>query len=306
MQVWQRVAQEYLALDSEDSELIPESLVPELRTLAAKISASKNPGLIYVSSDIFKLLIATDKSLALTIRDSLHAEIEKLIPGEFTDLYDTNVEGKGFRSGYISFGLQPASWRSEGIIGGILIKGEYDPSLFKSEATEPVQPGFKHSKGGGMVSLHVTACYYNKTLGGGCSTDLGIEDLGTVDVLIDAQEQIVDLQIVDSAKLSGGIKSLIKEISARPPDYAQSEKRKRKFKSPTGSPKSLLNWLIQNQRSDVSQSELESLARAMSARQERSYESALKDATDFFQKRGWAINPDVKPAAVPAAAAASV
>ena len=237
-------------------------------------------------------LIATDKSLALAIRDALQAEIERLIPGEFGEFYDTHESGKGWRKGYVSFALQPATWKAEGIIGGCLIRGTYDPNQFQSEAPDTVLPGFKHSKGGGDISLSFSACYYNKTLQGGCDPEGVTADLGQVTLLLDEQEKVLEVQIQNPDKFRSGIKQIIQEISSNPPDYAQSEKRKKKYKSPTGSPASLLHWLVQTGRSDVGQSELDALATAISNRTGKSSQMAKEEVQTFFRKRGWPINPN--------------
>lgn len=290
-----------------------------LRSIAAAIDASAAPSRSRTASAIACLLLATDKSLALTVRSSLVDEISSVVPGEFgVELYDTNPDGKGFREGYMSFGLDPNSWENDGIIGGILIQCTYNPSMFKSEepdAKHPSRPGWKgHSQSGGLIQMGVTACYYNKLRGGGCAVGgagggaggeeggsggavSGPVSLGPVDVLVDAQEKVVDIQ-VDAATMSRELKKIIADILANPPDYAQSEDRKRKSKSPTGSPQSLLKWLVANQRKEVNQSELEALARAMSLRSGGSYVQTLEKVTDFFTSRHWAVSPK---AASPAA-----
>jgi hypothetical protein len=233
----------------------------------------------------------------LTVRDSIFAEIRRLVPGEFgEDYYDTNPGGKGYKNGYISFALDPISWDTEGIIGGILFQCSYDPNSFKSESSGEDDVEWKgHTEGGGIIQIQMSGCYYNKQLGGGCASreESGMSkpvSLGKIDVLIDVKEKVEDIKVDESA-LASGVKSLIKEISSNPPDYAQSEKRKQKSKVPTGSPASLLKHLIQTGRSDVGKSELEGLARAMSARQERPVQNVLQEVTKFFQDRGWAINP---------------
>lgn len=238
-----------------------------------------------------RYLFATDKSLALAIRDAVQSEIEKLIPGEFGELYDTNDSGKGWRSGYVSFALQPATWKTEGIIGGCLVRGTYDPGEFRSEAPDAPGPDFAHSEGGGALSLNFTACYYNKMLSGGCDAEGVTADLGRVDVLLDEKERVVEVDVVDPTRFRSGIQKIVQDISSNPPDYAQSEKRKKKHQSPTGSPKSLLQWLIQTGRKEVGQSEIDALANAMSARTGKPLQMVKDDIKDFFRKGHWPIDP---------------
>jgi hypothetical protein len=110
--------------------------------------------------------------------------------------------------------------------------------------------------------------------------------------MLNEKEGVESVEIKDPAAFSKGIQDLIQEIASNPPDYAQSEKRKKKHKSPTGSPQSLLNWLGQQQRSDVGKSELESLSRAMAERKGQAFQNVLEDVSKFFRQRGWAINPN--------------
>lgn len=271
----------------------PEEVVSHLRAIAMGIEKAQEPSRVLVARALFRILLATDKTLSVAIRDAMGLEIGKLIPGEFGgEFYDTNPGGKGYKKGYVSFGLDPNTWESSGIIGGILFKMNYDPAQFSSEAPESAVPGadeFKHSKGSGaIVSLTVECGYYNKLVDGSYSDG---KSLGSVDVMLNEKEGVESVEIKDPGTFRKGVSDLIQEIASNPPDYAQSEKRKQKNKSPTGSPKSLLNWLGQQQRSDVGKTELESLARSMAERKGQAYENVLDEVTKFFRGRGWAINP---------------
>lgn len=271
----------------------PSELSLQLRLIASAIDVAEQPSWRRVANAIAGVLFATDKSLALSVREALHAEIEKLMPGVFA-LYDTNPGGKGYKAGYVSFGLVPAQWKDEGIIGGILIQADYDPKSFRSEAPDPPDEKFEHSKKGGIVELAITGCYYNKLQGGGCDPDVavGIVGLSGADVYVDAKEKVISIELVDPGMLKDGLASIVKDIAANPPDYAQSEERKRKNDSPTGSPASLLKWLSQNNRSSVGRSEIDALARAQSAKTGKAMGNAKRDIEDFFKKRGWAIDPN--------------
>jgi hypothetical protein len=268
----------------------PDSLSLLLRRLASSVEGGMSRRA--VASAVASLLFATDKSLALSVREALHGEIDKLLPGKFA-LYDTNAEGKGWRPGYVSFGLGPSQWKDEGIVGGILVGAEYDPSSFRSESTGKPDDKFQHSQGGGIIELQVTGCYYNKLLGGGCDpeTAVGVVGLGGVHVYVDAKESVFQIDIVDPGAMKTGLDSIIKDISSNPPDHAKSEKRKKGEQSPTGSPQSLLKWLGLQQRSDVGKSEIEALARAQSQKTGKGFGNAVADITKFFRDRGWSMNP---------------
>jgi len=271
----------------------PGEVVSHLRAIATAIDEAPEPSRWLVSRALLRLILATDRTLSLAIRDAVRDQVTQLVPGEFGgEYYDTNPQGKGFKRGYVSFGLDPNTWDSTGLIGGILFKLNYDPQQFTSEAPEPTAPGaanFKHSKGAGsLVTLTIECGYYNKLIDGSYSHG---KPLGTVDILLDDKENVDTVEIKDPAGFSKGVKDLIQEISSDPPEHAQSAGLKKKHNVPTGSPKSLLKYLTQNQRSDVGQSEIDGLARAMADRTGRPYQNVLNEVTTFFRNRGWPINP---------------
>lgn len=254
----------------------PSAIVQELRDIADRIDRAEMPSRTAVAAAIedvlasfstegYRDIVASDKSLALAIRDAIHGEIQKLVPGEVTSLYDTNPDGKGWKPGYVSFGLQPVSWQTEGIIGGILIRCTYDAAEFRSEKLDDGPKDFKHSKGGAALSVSLSASYYNKKAGGSVETQSTTADLGTATLAIEADESISEVDL-DAGQVSSGVKSVMQDILSHPPDYAQSAKRKQKHVAPTGSPGSFVKWLLQNNRSDVGKSEVDALVRAMAER----------------------------------------
>lgn len=287
----------------------PSDLSTRLRSIASAIDSLERPSRSLVASLIASLLLATDRTLGVTVRDAVMSEIVKAVSGEFSDgdFYDTNPGGKGFRGGYISFGIRPASWVADSIIGGILIQCEYDQKGFRSEEPETKSGGPEwkgHSKGGGLVELHVTACYYNKLLGGGCSgvdrdgedgesgKESGIisADLGEIDILVDAREKVIDVH-ADSTKIARGLRYIINQVSSNPPAVAKSKEWRKKHETPTTSAKALLQYLVKNQRSDVGMSEIEALTRAQVARGVGLYDQLLEKNLDWFRSRGWPVNP---------------
>src|SRR6202044_1026327 len=104
----------------------------------------------------------------------------------------------GFRPGYVSFGLQPVSWQTEGIIGGILISGSYDASEFSSERQEDSPKDFKHSKGGAILTVELTASYYNKKAGGDIESQGTTVPLGMATLSISEDESIDEIELNDS------------------------------------------------------------------------------------------------------------
>ncbi len=271
----------------------PDEVVTHLRAIASGIDGAHEPSRVLVAKALLRLLLATDKTLSVAIRDSVANEIHKLVPGEFGgEFYDTNPGGKGYKKGYVSFGLDPNTWESAGIIGGILFRMSYDPAQFTSESPDPTAPGaadFKHSKGAGaLVSLTAECGYYNKLVDGSYSQE---RSLGAVDVLLNEKEGVESVEIKDPGTFKKGVSDLIQDISTNPPEHAQSTKLKKKNKSPTGSPGSLLKWLTQNQRSDVGQSEINGLAKSISDRTGRPMQNVTDEVTQYFRKRGWPVNP---------------
>ena len=274
--------------------MIPNQLSVYLR-IASSVSSR-------FANRISNFVLATDKSIALTIRDALFNGIVWAVPEEFggSEYYDTKLEGKGYRSGYVSFGLDPTSWEVGGIVGGILIQCNYDENEFKSEEPDTEDPDFQswkgHSQGGGVIVLDVTACYYNKRLGGGCAVvsdpniDLGPVHIGKVEFMVDAKEKIIDAGVVNPSLMASSLKNLIKTVLSNTPEEAKSSRRKKQEALPTGNEKTLLKWLIRNERSNVNLSEIEALSRAMSARTETAYGSMLEKNLTFFRRKLWPIN----------------
>ncbi len=281
----------------------PSDVSTLLRGLASSLDSTATPSRSKVASALSWVLasfdkkayfefVASDRTFSVTVRDRLVEEIQKLVPGEFSGQYDTNEAGKGFRPGYVSFGLKPATWENEGIIGGLLFRVSYDPSAFRSETTDVSGPDFSHSQGGAVLDLSVEVGYYNKKVDGSVETQGGTRQLSSVTVSVNEKEIVEEVEITDPSGFSNGIKSLIKEISSNPPDYAQSAKLKKKHVAPTGTPASLLKWLQQTGRSDVGQSELDALARAEGERTGKPFGQAMEVIKKFFQSRHWAINPN--------------
>jgi hypothetical protein len=280
------------------SELVsdsPDKISESLNKLASYIDLHHSPRLATVKQALYRILLATDRTLSVSVRDALVSEITKIVPGEFgSEVYDTNLAGKGFHPGYISFGLKPLTWEAADIIGGILFMCEYDPSLFRSESPDPQDPNNAkwqgRSKNEDMIELeNVEIGYYNKKIGGKVSDKI---TLGKVGILIDAKEQVTSIIIENEAGFAEGIKNLIQEIKNDPPAVAQSEAFKKRNRSPTESPKALLTWLNRTNRQDVGKSEIESLAKSMADRSERPLGTVLEEIKQFFAKRHWPINPN--------------
>jgi hypothetical protein len=274
----------------------PTEVSELLRRIASYVEESENPSKSKVAGHLFQILLATDKSLALTIRDATLGEIVKLMPNEFNgELYDTNPEGKGFLAGYVSFALDPQTWESNGIIGGILFKLKYYPKSFKSQAPEGgYGPEQKHPKGQTIIKLAVEAGYYNKKIDGSYSSGRPLDEIW---VEVDPKEQLIDVTIVDPGAMKSGVDDLINEIVQSPPEYAQSAGRKQKQTkektAPTSNVRALHKWLMtqpQGKENTVWGTQLNSLAQGRSAEKGTTFHAELKSATDYFSSRGWKID----------------
>ena len=268
----------------------PDSISESLERIASYIDASDRVSLSRVKSAILRILIATDRSLALTVRNLLVENIQRLVPGEFEEqLYDTNPEGKGFRPGYVSFAFKPVTWDNADIIGGMLFRCTYDSDLFRSESPEKPDTNWKgHSKGGAILDMNLEVGYYNKTSEGSYSD---AHQLGAVTVIFDANENVTDFEFTDSAAIVSGIKGLIQDIEQDPPAVAQSVAFKKRSRPPTTSPAALLKFLNKTNRQEVGQSEIEALARAMADRSGAAYQMVFQQVKEFFTKRHIGIDP---------------
>lgn len=266
----------------------PAELSFRLRQMASAIDASNRPSLSLFMHDLRGVLTATDKTIALKVREALVRQINQVLPGAFEGPWDTNPEGKGWRAGYISFGLKPAGWSQAGLIGGVQFRCQYDLKEFKSEEPEPGEPGaqgFKHSKGGGVFTLQIEAGYYNHKLEGSYSE---ARPLGSATVMVDEKENVVTeagkeaVELSDPAGLKSGVVDLIKSIEKDPPEAAKGAALRKKGQAPTGSSKSLMEWLDKQGRDTVYRSELEALARAMSGKSGRPYGQVLEKVMRDF------------------------
>ncbi len=133
----------------------------------------------------------------------------------------------------------------------------------------------------------MTAGYYNKTSGGGVD---GSVDLGTCTVLLDAKEKVMEAAIDDEQKFESGVTGLIRKVNESPPDEAVSASRRRKALPPTTSEKTLLQWLVKNNRTEVNRTEINDLVRSMSKRTGEPAGQVLEKVNGFFKKRGWPVD----------------
>lgn len=247
------------------------------------------PSITDLKSNLLRVLVATDRSLSVTIRDVIVNKIVELMPGEFTDdRYDTNVRGKGFRPGYISFGLDPMTWDDSGIIGGILFKGTYDPNSFRSEAPDVQDEisNFNHSKGGGVFDIKLEAGYYNKRSEGSYQNN---RFLSTITVMVDAKENIIDIEISNPSSLISSIKDLIQDVSSNTPDIAKSEKLKRKESGSKVTFQSFLKMLKDAGRKSIFRSEILKLSEMVAKRLDRAQGTIVGEAEKFYRDRGFSI-----------------
>ncbi len=266
----------------------PSELSAHLRQIASYVESEGSPSLRLVSSRLAAAVLATDRSLSEAVGKALAAQVAALMPEEFSgETYDTSDRGKGFKGGYVSWAMDPNTWENAGIIGGILFMCRYDPEDFRSEAPEGDDEWKGHSKGEAAVTLTMTAGYYNKTSGGGVD---GSVDLGTCTVLLDAKEKVMEAAIDDEQKFESGVTGLIRKVNESPPDEAVSASRRRKALPPTTSEKTLLQWLVKNNRTEVNRTEINDLVRSMSKRTGEPAGQVLEKVNGFFKKRGWPVD----------------
>lgn len=266
----------------------PTEVSARLRQLASYLSRSPRPSVSFVKEKLSAVLLATDRSFSDAVATALATQVAALLPEEFDGTkYDTSQRGKGYKGGYVSWAMDPNTWESAGIIGGILFMCKYDTEAFSSEAPDEGGEWGGHSKGEAAVTLSVTAGYYNKTYGGGVDEKV---DLGTCTVLLDPKENVTEAEVDDKPAFKDGLAGLIKRINDSPPDEAVSEGRKKRALPPSTSPKALLTWLTRQNRTDVKRTELNDLVRSVSERTGRPVPNVLEDANKFFKSRGWPVD----------------
>ncbi len=265
----------------------PKSLVSRLMRVAADVDTSERPDRVLVARDLVRVLLATDRTLGVAIRDGLKTEIEKLMPDEFSagDHYDTNPRGKGFTEGYVSWGMQPRSW--SGRVGGILFQGEYSET---SEAPDPKENWTGRSSGQGTsIGLRVYGGYYNKLAGGGVGSP---SDFGWVDVDVDAAENVVAVTIVDPDDFKTNVMAVVSDPPAESKSAPMRRKEQQLTTAPMDSPKNLLKWVIQTKQAGpdgkpaVLGSQLNLLAKMMDG----AFATNLGKVEKFFQDRGIQID----------------
>lgn len=262
-----------------------------LRTIASYIDLSNRPSLRTVSDRLASIIVATDQTVALEIRSAIASGITRLLPDEFDgSLYDTASSGKGRVGGYISFGMDPNSFENNDLIGGILFKCKYDKSHFTSEAPDPIPASWSgHSMGGAVIDLDVECGYYNKRFDGSYTY---VTQLGTFTVELNDLEKVVDQQFSTSSSFERGIRNVIDQVLSNPPAASISSKRLKKSTPPNTSEVALLKWLLSNNRSSVSLSEIQSVARTKvgkgTARGGPGIET--QHIIDWFISRGWSVD----------------
>ena len=236
-----------------------------------------------------QVLLSTDRSLAESIREMLLPKILEKFPGYFEDkLYDTNEGGKGFRPGYVSFGLRPIVWSDKGLIGGILIRGTYPSKIIYSQAPEPNTPEWKEwedaggnldLKGGEAGVIDLEAGYYNKKSGGAFSRE---ENLGKATFTIDELEDIQEIELSDPDGMEKAIESIVDGVLRNPPDEAISKSKRTQIQqSPYSSLKKFLHYLSDEKRTVFYYNEVKILSQFTGKKKQ--------DIIDWLRKRGLSL-----------------
>jgi hypothetical protein len=238
------------------------------------------------------LRFADEKSIAKSIRTRLWEEIRALFPGETWDmsagpgqqgLFDTNESGKGWKSGFVSFGARPTVWSNAALIGGILFRFSYSSDAVKSAAPAEDSPEYEKwvarggnpaLKGGVAETGMLSGGYYNKTPGGSVETFSAGTDpatgqqsteiiFGHVIFAIDEFEQVTDWQWTNPAQVRSAIQKVIDDIAAHPPSDAYSKNKQRLQKlNPYVSVKKFVNYLQRTRRGEYYKDEVALLAQA--------------------------------------------
>ena len=184
-----------------------------------------------------RILLATDQSLAQALQDELYQLIHSTVPdGYFEGYYDTpESRSKGFKPGYVSFGLRPAIFPAKDLVGGLLFKGTYPSDTIRSNSPDPSDTSAyqQWEKAGGNPALgdspaeiiDLEVGYYNHKKG---RTYQQERPAGQILFTIDPTEKIIEIELTDKAATEQAITSLVDEIVADPPDVARSETAQRK------------------------------------------------------------------------------
>jgi hypothetical protein len=277
----------------KNSSMNPNDFAIELRRVAGVIDALLMPSRGLVLAALNKLLrFADEKSIAKSIRTRLWEEIRALFPGETWDmsagpgqqgLFDTNESGKGWKSGFVSFGARPTVWSNAALIGGILFRFSYSSDAVKSAAPAEDSPEYEKwvarggnpaLKGGVAETGMLSGGYYNKTPGGSVETFSAGTDpatgqqsteiiFGHVIFAIDEFEQVTDWQWTNPAQVRSAIQKVIDDIAAHPPSDAYSKNKQRLQKlNPYVSVKKFVNYLQRTRRGEYYKDEVALLAQA--------------------------------------------
>jgi hypothetical protein len=160
--------------------------------------------------------IGMDKEVALAISETLRGIIDQTVKG-----IDWNWDIRGTDFGWIgknlSFPGKPSEFPTQGLIGGILVKGEF--------ATEPTE--------GQANAVTLEVGYYNKHKGGG-GEYTKCNDLGAYDCMIgpdgkpDFSKDLETQQAQNLDAIGSGVKDCIDHIVKHPPDKAKSQSQVRK------------------------------------------------------------------------------
>lgn len=267
----------------------PQEVSEALRRVAYVVDLDNAPSLGYVVASLRSLVLATDRSLAEAVGRAVAEKIAASMPDFFAVnrgklMFDTSDSGKGFKGGLVSFGLDPKAWDDAGIIGGILFRCRYDAGAFRSESPGEGDEWEGRGDGGTTLSLHVHAKYYNKLAEGGEGKD---ELIGTAEVTLDEKEQVTEVVLADGVE--DGIRGIVEHVLKHPPEGSLGARAKKKGQAPT-TLQGLQKWILQQRgEQTVKREELQSLARAMSQRQERPYAAVMEEVRSYFTSRGWKI-----------------
>lgn len=202
----------------------------------------------------FKVMFATDRSMALTLREKMIDEITAALPPGYMEskLYDTKESGKGYSDGYVSFGLRPHELNKHGLIGGILISGVFDTKQVRSTSPEREDSKWKAwqdaggnpSIAGVTTTMTIYASYYHKKKGGGIDEILRTYRAGSAKFAFDQFENLLFFELADPGLTASAITSLVNSVVRDPPEGSVSKSKTVQRKvSPFSSKKKALEYL---------------------------------------------------------------
>lgn len=241
----------------------------------------------------FKVLFATDRSMAYDLREKMVESILAVLPPSYMrdKLHDTKEAGKGYSGGYVSFGLKPKDLDARGLIGGLLVAGVFNSQQVKSTAPERDDPEWQawYDAGGNpdiagiTTTMTMAASYYHKKEGGSRNELLITNGIGDAEFAFDRFEGIHFFELMDPSLTANAITSLVDSVIRNPPEGSLSQDKKVQRKvSPFSSKLKAQKYLNDAGIYTISKKQVEEISRWTG---ELPYK-----IIEWFRKRGFSYN----------------